>query len=306
MHTCARWSDEAEAFWTTTEASCDPSVRSSCLSISTRFYRGQKTMKPESLLSLNPFAEPCVQFRPMTAMPPQQLSPPPRPIRGLVFDMGDVLYDTTVWRRWLLKLLGRIGVHTTYRCFYQVWDHEYLRDVHRGRRDFCEAFQSFLLSVGLTRAQIDEVEAACQARRRQLEASARPLPGVKATIARLRGAGIPMAVLSDSERRCCALVEQLDRFGLRDMFDAVLSSVELEHTKPDAVCYLAALEAVGVAAEEAAFVGHDAEELAGAAAVGMQTVAFNFDPEAEADVFLARFEDLQDLIRSRRKYAAAG
>jgi HAD superfamily hydrolase (TIGR01509 family) len=228
------------------------------------------------------------------------------PVRGFVFDMGDVLYDATVWRRWLLKLLGRIGVHTTYRCFFQVWDHEYLRDVHRGRRDFCEAFQSFLLSVGLTRAQIDEVEAACQARRRQLEASARPLPGVKATIARLRGAGVPMAVLSDSERRSCALVEQLNRFGLRDMFDAVLSSVELEETKPAAVCYLAALERIDLSPAEAAFVGHDAEELAGARAVGMQTVAFNFDSAAEADMYLARFEDLQDLVGQSRSFAAAG
>lgn len=31
---------------------------------------------------------------------------------GLLFDMGDVLYDATVWRRWLLQLLHKMGLHT--------------------------------------------------------------------------------------------------------------------------------------------------------------------------------------------------
>ena len=110
----------------------------------------------------------------------------PRPVCGLLFDAGDVLYDDTVWRRWLLQVLARLGLHTNYRSFYHVWKHDFLDDVHRGRREFCEAFQAFLLSVGLSRAQVDEVESACQAKRNQWEASARPLPGVKSTLTKLQ------------------------------------------------------------------------------------------------------------------------
>src|SRR3569623_1380083 len=78
--------------------------------------------------------------------------------------MGDVLYDATLWRRWLLRLLQRMGLHTQYRTFFKIWDVEFLNEVHCGRREYSEAFQAFLLSAGLSRGQIDEVEAARQAR----------------------------------------------------------------------------------------------------------------------------------------------
>jgi hypothetical protein len=39
-------------------------------------------------------------------------------------------------------------------------------------------------------------------------------------------------------------------------------------------------------------VGHKVSELAGARAVGMQTVAFNYDKDAQADHFIEKFSDL--------------
>ena len=235
--------------------------------------------------------------------PPEPLK---RPISGLVFDTCDVLYDATVWRRWLLQLLGRLGLHTNYKSFFRLWDHDFLADVHRGRREFREAFQAFLLSVGLSRGQIDEVEAACQARRRECEATARSLPGVKATLAKLRGAGVLLAALGDSEHPAAVLAEQLDRLGLDGLFTVVVSSINLARTKPDPVCYRTALEGMRLRAEEAAFVGHDSEELAGAAEVGMQTIAFNYDGDAEADVFLTCFGELLEVVVTRPPYAEAG
>ncbi len=221
----------------------------------------------------------------------------PRPVSGLVFEMGDVLYDATHWRRWLLQVLGRLGLHANYRSFYYIWDHDFLNDVHRGRREFCEAFQAFLLSVGLSRAQIEEVEAACQARREQWEATARPLPGVKSTLNRLHAAGMPMAVLSDSEHPAAALGQRLEQLGLGGVFRGVISSIDLERTKPDPICYQTAVRLLGLPSDQTAFVGHDAEALAGAAGVGMPTIAFNYEPEAEADVFLNRFEQLLEVVR---------
>jgi FMN phosphatase YigB (HAD superfamily) len=47
-----------------------------------------------------------------------------------------------------------------------------------------------------------------------------------------------------------------------------------------------------LSADRVAFVGHDTEELAGAARVGMSTIAFNYDTNAKADVFITRFEEL--------------
>ncbi|MBN2473491.1 MAG: HAD hydrolase-like protein [Pirellulales bacterium] len=233
-------------------------------------------------------------------------APLPQGVRGVLFDMCNVLYDDTVWRRWVLQLLTHMGLHTNYRCFFRVWDREYLDDVHRGARDFCDAFGSFLRSSGLSRGQIDEVQAACQGRRRHLEANARPLPGVKTTLGRLHAAGFVLGVISNSLYPASVLTERLGRFAAGKLFSTVVSSIDLKRTMPDAVCYHAALKAMNLSAGQVAFVGHDPAELAGAAAVGMATIAFNYDPDARADVYLARFDELPEMIPAARPVAAAG
>jgi HAD superfamily hydrolase (TIGR01509 family) len=220
--------------------------------------------------------------------------------------MANVLYDATLWRRWLLQVLRRVGLHTNYRAFYHIWDHDYLVDVYKGRRDFCEAFRSFLFAAGLSRAQIEEVQAACETRRRYWEAEARPLPGVKTTLWQLHASGLRLAVLSDSEHTADVLRDRLAHLGLGGLFSAVLSSIDLGTTKPDSRAYAAALREMDLTAGQTAFVGHGTEELAGAARVGMMTVAFNFDPEAKADACLSRFDELLDVVGLRTPYAAAG
>lgn len=227
-------------------------------------------------------------------------------VHGVVFDTGDVLYDATVWRRWLLKVLARLGLSTNYRSFYRVWDQDYLAGVHRGQGEFWEEFCRFLLAAGLSRAQIDEVLVACRARRQQWMATARPLPGVCSTLARLSQAGVPLAAISDSELTRDAIEAQLHRVGLSDAFQAVICSTELGHVKPEPEGYLAALATLGLAAHDCVFVGHDREELEAATRLGMQTAAFNYDSDASADVYLGRFDILADLALARRPLTAAG
>ncbi len=227
-----------------------------------------------------------------------------RPVRGLLFDPGDVLYDATLWRCWLLKLLARLGLRTNYRSFFHLWDHEYLADVYRGKRDFHQALESFLLATGLSRGQIDEVELACKSRRCQDEAAARPLAGAKATLRAVRASGTVLGVVGNYEHPAAVLAGHLDHLGLGGLFDAVVSSFDLGATLPEPVCYRAALAAMRLPPEQVAFVGHDSQELAGAARVGMQTIAFNFDPEAQADVYLVRFDELLQLASATPRSAA--
>jgi HAD superfamily hydrolase (TIGR01509 family) len=228
-----------------------------------------------------------------------------RPVAGLLLDMGGVLYDETTWRRWLLRLLRQLGVSSDYRGLFRIWDRDFQVAVHRGERSFCDAFRAFLHTVGLTRAQSDEVEASCRAQRRMFDAGLRVLPGVKSTLGRLSQLGFVLGAVTDSEHTAEVLRGRLDQLGLEGVFPVVISSCDLRRTKPDPLCYLAALEAMQLPAEQVAFVGHDAAELAGAAGVGMPTIACNFEPDAQADVFIARFEDLLEVVQ-RRTYAAAG
>lgn len=228
-----------------------------------------------------------------------------RAVEGLLFDMGDVLYDATVWRRWLLQLLHRMGLHTHYRSFFKIWDCDFLDGVHCGRREYGEAFGAFLLSAGLSRGQIDEVEAASQARKRDLERGVRPFPGVRGVLDRLHKAGLTLGVLSDSESTAEELQQRLNQLGIGHCFAAVVSSIDLERTKPDPACYRAAAAAMGLPAASTAFIGHDAEELAGARAVGMRAWAFNFDADAAADRYLLRFDELLQCIDRRERRATA-
>jgi HAD superfamily hydrolase (TIGR01509 family) len=220
------------------------------------------------------------------------------PIDGLVFDLGDVLYDATEWRRWLLRQLSRVGLHAEYRSFFRLWERDFLDDVHRGARGYADAFAAFLRSAGLSPGQIDEIVAASQVRKRELEAGSRPFPGVRATLERLRSGGLSLAGLSDSESTSARLRERLAQLGL-GVLPVVISSFDLQRTKPDPVCYHAALAALGLRADRAAFVGHDAEELAGAAAVGMHPIAFNYDAQAIAVAYIERFDELGQLVEGR-------
>jgi HAD superfamily hydrolase (TIGR01509 family) len=132
------------------------------------------------------------------------------------------------------------------------------------------------------------------------------LPGVKSTLFQLHAAGFQLAVLSDSEHTADVLQSRLEHLGLSGLFAAVVSSIDLGTTKPDPLAYATALREMNLTASETTFVGHDAEELAGAAQAGMTTVAFNFDPEAKADTYLSRFDELLDVVGVRTPYAAAG
>jgi HAD superfamily hydrolase (TIGR01509 family) len=227
-------------------------------------------------------------------------------VAALLFDLDGVLYDDTVWYRWLFRLLGRMGLHTQYRAFFHVWQHEFLDDVHRGQRDFWDALRAFLLTSGLTTGQTDEVLAAGHARRRQLQESIRPLPGVLAVTAKLQARGIPLAILCNSAYPADDVAVLLRRLGLSGRFQPVLSSYDLHYTKPAPQSYRAALSALSLEPPQVAYVGHDDAELAGARAVGMQTIAINYDRDAEADCFLQGFHELRDVVRCKSLRLLAG
>ena len=225
-----------------------------------------------------------------------RVDPGGRALRGLVFEMTNVLYDATLWRREVVRLLARLEIPACYPAFFSRWDREYLADVQCGFRQFEEAFQAFLLSAGLSWGQVDEIEAASRVRRKELEMAGRPLPGVTATIAKLSQQGLPLTVLTDSPYPAARLEAELGKLALGGCFQTVLSSFDLEATKPAAACYQAAITAMDAPAEELAFVGCDRESLAGARACGLRTIAVNCPDDITADARLSKFSELLDVV----------
>ena len=253
--------------------------------------------------SLLPFRMRTPGFRPGSE--PRRPVRAPRPIRGLLLDACNILYDDTDWRRWLLRLLLRLGLRTEYGPFFRILDRDYLDAVYRGERPFNDALDAFLISAGLSAGQAEEVHRALDSHRCQEDASRRPLIGVRETVAQLSASGMKLGVLCNSEYSGEAIRLRLAELLGATPWAAVISSRDLGCTMPDAACYRAALQALQLPAAETAFVGHDARELHGAAVQAIMTIAFNSDRDARADVNLQRFEDLIELTRFSPARSAA-
>ncbi|HEY6073518.1 MAG TPA: HAD family hydrolase [Anaerolineales bacterium] len=88
--------------------------------------------------------------------------------------------------------------------------------------------------------------------------------------------------------------------GVGRFIDIISCSTVVGAVKPDPKIYLDALAQAHVAPSEAAFVGHDDDELVGARAVGMVTVAVRPDGGADVDYEVRQLTDLLTLLPFQR------
>jgi putative hydrolase of the HAD superfamily len=102
-------------------------------------------------------------------------------------------------------------------------------------------------------------------------------------------AGVPIALLTNNVK------EWGDHwratFPVDELFEVVVDSSEVGMRKPDARIYLLTCDRLGVAPEASVFVDDNAENIAAARALGMETVHFGEDPfvaVAELDAILER------------------
>jgi FMN phosphatase YigB (HAD superfamily) len=226
--------------------------------------------------------------------------------RGFIFDGPGVLYDSSLWRRWLLKLLTRLGMHTHYDVFYRTWDYEYAAAVLAGRRSWRSALESFLRSAGLTPCQIDEVIPALRAVRNQIEADLRPMPGVTGTLAVLEASGFRMAVAADTEATAAEFNGRLKRLGIAERFAGAVSSTEVGDVMPSSAVYFAALAAIGLPPDQVAFVSALPEHISGAKQMGLSTVAVDCDLTGEADCHVERICQLVESFGAVPMHRRAG
>lgn len=236
----------------------------------------------------------------------RRLRHPWPPLAGLVLDCGGVLYDDTVWLRWLLKLLSRLGLHTHFTPFMRIWQREYLSQVKAGNAEYWQALRMFLRALGLTAGQMAEVQAAGIARQRDLEGNILPLPGVVNVLTQLHKQGIRLTVLSSGHTDAAAVQTQVARLGLRRLFDRVLTEVDLSTAFPHQPTLDLVISLIDLPVQQLAYVGRDARMLEQARRAGLRTVAVNYDADAEADIYLEHFEQLLDLLPGSSPRAMAG
>jgi 2-haloalkanoic acid dehalogenase type II len=125
--------------------------------------------------------------------------------------------------------------------------------------------------------------------------------GVREGLRQLKEDGFKLAVITNSFQSSQTKLDWFAKAGIDGVWDAFVSSSESGDFKPEPGIYKAALEKLGCKPSEAAYVAHAANELEGARAVGLTTIAFNRDdPSVRADYVIEHFSELPGLARRLR------
>lgn len=217
------------------------------------------------------------------------------PFKSLIFDVGDILYDATYWRKWLSETLRQRGTAISYEGLVQEWE-RFLVPVYSGKVDYWTQFEKLLSGFGLSVDQRTVLIAESKEQAKIAKSSRKAFPQVQETLSELYSKGVVLIALSDSESDKYGIMDTLDQLKIKKYFSEVLSSRDIGMPKPNPEAYDAAVNASGVPKEFCAFVGHDIDELDGAHDFGLATIAFNYAGNAKADVYINEFRQLIDLV----------
>ncbi len=223
---------------------------------------------------------------------------PAHPIKALIFDVGDILYDASAWRRWLaVELSATLGRNFTYSNLVEKWE-SFLIPVYKGKMDYWSAFQGMLAELRVDSDQSAKIEANARLKGKSVQLERRPMPGVRETLAALQGLNINLVALSDNESGESGVRDTLAQLGIEQYFDAVVSSCSIGHVKPEPQAFDYAIEKTRFPKRHCGFVAHDVDELKGAMDHGLFAVGYNFHPDAPADALIEHFDELIQLVNS--------
>lgn len=212
------------------------------------------------------------------------------PTQCVLFASCGVLYDDTAWKRWLFQLVGRFGLRSNYASFFRAWQHDY--DRQRAEQGDWPALRDYLHSVGLSAAQLDELEAAVKPKLREFDSSLHTWPGVARTLAKLAARKLHLAITSPASAE--GLAAELDKLQLSESFHS--RHAGLADVGQSRFRFTTILGQIGYQPQAAVFVGSDSTDLAAAHQAGLVTIAFNPAADASADFYLEQFDQLLMLL----------
>lgn len=213
--------------------------------------------------------------------------PDKRKIRAFIFDAGDILYYRPQRGRRFAAFLKEIGLEPNPNFSQQKKAIQF--QAYRGQISHEEYREAVVKLYGLT--EPDLVERGKQALIED-DGNVAFFEGVAETLHLLRDQGYLLGIVTDTANSISAKLKWFERGGFGNVWDSIISSMDVGTRKPDPKIYEAVLQQLGLSSNQAIFVGHKASELNGARAIGMQTVAFNYDQDASADRFIEKFSDL--------------
>lgn len=183
--------------------------------------------------------------------------------KAVVFDVGNVLYD---WNPRLLyeRLIPPGPALDAFLSDVATKDWHFQHDAGR---PFAET------SAELSAAHPDHRELIAAWGPRFTEQLGDMLPGMRALVLELDAAGVPLYAITNFSGEFWPPFRDREA-DIFDRFRGIVVSGDERLTKPDPAIYRLALERFGLAAEDAVFVDDRADNVAGAASVGMAAVLF--------------------------------
>lgn len=195
-------------------------------------------------------------------------------VDACVFDAYGTLFDVhSAAARFNEELGGERGEEMD--RLSQVWrskqvQYTWLRSLMGRHADFWQvtgdALDFAIESVGANASAV-------RSRLMEMYLELEPYPEVAGTLARLQGAGVRSAILSNGTPQMLAAI--VERAGLERALEAVLSVEEVGVFKPAPAVYQLAVDKLDVPAERVCFLSANGWDAAGAAAFGFQVVWVN-------------------------------
>ncbi|HUG07223.1 MAG TPA: HAD family hydrolase [Candidatus Limnocylindria bacterium] len=182
-------------------------------------------------------------------------------IRALVFDFDGLILETET------------PSYQTWAEIYREHGHELPMDLWHGYVGSDTGFDPVGHLAALVGEGLDRVstQARRDARKSELIAALDVMVGVREYVAEAKRMDLLLAVASSSSRAW--VLGHLQRLGLHAEWDAVRTRDDVARTKPAPDLYLAAVEALGVAPDEAVAFEDSTNGIAAAKAAGLLCVA---------------------------------
>lgn len=216
-------------------------------------------------------------------------------IKAVIFDMGDIFYDATIWRKSIHKKLECIGYIENYDSLFHKWD-KFLVKAHLGIEKYSDLFKEFIFSLGFNEEQFMEVENYSSEIQKQVEENRQLFEGVKETLGELKKRGVRLGVLSNTESPESENRERLRRLKVNQYFDHVVCSVDIGYVKPQTEAFQIVLDKLNVTRDEAIYVAHHFDELSGARKFGLKCIAFNYKGTVPADWYIEKFCEIIHIV----------
>jgi putative hydrolase of the HAD superfamily len=219
-----------------------------------------------------------------TAMSPKKV------IRAVLFDAEGVLYYGKNQDQELIPFIKEFGVDGKEIPAEKIQYYRHLASI--GQITFEQYKQAVLQLYGINDPIL--ISRGIQIYKEESN-DVQYFTGIVETLNALKNRNLYLGIVTDTAQPLYIKINKLERGGIGNLWDSIISSREVGVQKPDPKIYQLALQQLGITSDQAVFVGHKTIELEGARKVGMKTVAFNYENGAKADFYIEKLSDLMKL-----------